>query len=444
MFSHERVELIKSLMTSTSVAIENSKLTRHIIDLKAQNFAAKEVSVNTSAPKYNIDAPLKKTIDMLSKMRAAVKKDDKSITQLDFVLKMLTSSDLFAASIDDINDEQGRGIDQDTKSWIENSLLEKDTRRINNHRSDSSSSITITQEFDIESPTESSSVFKGSIQDPLLINSAQIIKILDSSSTQNFNVLELAEATGGRPLYYLSIHILEKYGIVRHFGLNEGKMRRFLENIESSYHNLPYHNSSHAADVLYTVNMMLFSDSKVGSHFSKIEVFAACIASSVHDVDHPGLNNNFLVQTGQRVAILYNDTSVLEFHHCSKTFQIASEENANIFSSLTNDQYRDCRKLVLSMVLATDMSQHFQYVNKLKGKIAASSLKMEDSADRNLVLDMAIKCADLNNPSKPTDQSIQWAYRVMREFFAQGDLEQKVGIPVSKFYDRENTNIPRW
>lgn len=118
------------------------------------------------------------------------------------------------------------------------------------------------------------------------------------------------------------------------------------------------------------------------------------------------------------------------------------------------------------------MAQHFQYINKLKGKIAASSLRLEDPADRSLVLEMAIKCADLNNPTKPTEQCTKWAYSVMQEFFKQvrrtvegergldlkisqlsngfqfyfikGDLERKMGIPVSKFMDRNDTNIPRW
>lgn len=160
-----------------------------------------------------------------------------------------------------------------------------------------------------------------------------------------------------------------------------------------------------------------------------------------------------MVQTGQNIAVLYNDQSVLEFHHASRAFQIAMIPDSNIFSGIPIEQYREIRKLVVNMVVATgisashltlDMAQHFQYINKLKGKIAASSLRMEEAADRNLVLEMAIKCADLNNPTKPVEQCKTWAYKVMTEFFTQGDLERKMGIPVSKFMDREDTNIPRW
>lgn len=142
--------------------------------------------------------------------------------------------------------------------------------------------------------------------------------------------------------------------------------------------------SSHAADVLQTVNLLLLSDQKMAEHFSKLDIFAACIASAAHDVDHPvsilqeekemgvdcfsfrkystpkqnkknyqGLNNNFLVQSGHKLAIMYNDLSVLEFHHASKAFQIASRSECNIFSGMASDQIRDVRKLVIGMVVAT-------------------------------------------------------------------------------------------
>lgn len=65
------------------------------------------------------------------------------------------------------------------------------------------------------------------------------------------------------------------------------------------------------------------------------------------------------------------------------------------------------------------MAQHFQYVNKLKGKMAASALNWEDSSDRGLILECAIKCADLNNSAKPLEQSRKWAFQVMQEFFLQ-------------------------
>ena len=56
--------------------------------------------------------------------------------------------------------------------------------------------------------------------------------------------------------------------------------------------------------------------------FTQLEVFAALVAAIIHDVDHPGRNNQFLVSTEDSLAILYNDESVLENHHLAVAFEL--------------------------------------------------------------------------------------------------------------------------
>ena len=41
----------------------------------------------------------------------------------------------------------------------------------------------------------------------------------------------------------------------------------------------------------------------------------------IHDYDHSGTTNNFHVQSGSQLAVLYNDRSVQENHHVSSFFQ---------------------------------------------------------------------------------------------------------------------------
>ena len=48
--------------------------------------------------------------------------------------------------------------------------------------------------------------------------------------------------------------------------------------------------------------------------------------------------------------------------------------------------------------------------------------------------------ADISNPAKPLKVCLQWTELVMEEFFRQGDLEAKLGMPISPFYDREKTS----
>lgn len=66
-----------------------------------------------------------------------------------------------------------------------------------------------------------------------------------------------------------------------------------------------------------------------------IDEVAALIAATVHDVDHPGRTNSFLCNAGSELAILYNDTAVLESHHAALAFQITTrDDKCNIFKNM--------------------------------------------------------------------------------------------------------------
>jgi hypothetical protein len=195
--------------------------------------------------------------------------------------------------------------------------------------------------------------------------------------------------------------------------------------------------------VLQSVELLLLS-TEYASHFTPIEIFSLIIASAVHDLDHPGINNNFLVQVQHPMAIMYNDLAVLESHHVARAFEISKMQGMNIFENMTSDQFKQARKMIISIVLATDLAQHFQFISKFKGKTTSGSLKLEDDPDRHLVMEMAVKCGDLGNPVKTFEQAKRWTNLVMEEFFRQGDREKSLGLPVSKFMDRNDTNISKW
>ena len=55
----------------------------------------------------------------------------------------------------------------------------------------------------------------------------------------------------------------------------------------------PYHNSTHAADVVQALVFLLCEDGLVHK-FTPLELAAGLIAAVIHDVGHPGVNNQFL------------------------------------------------------------------------------------------------------------------------------------------------------
>ncbi|KAJ3322479.1 tRNA N6-adenosine threonylcarbamoyltransferase [Boothiomyces sp. JEL0866] len=436
-FNNTRVNLVKSLMAPVSISIANAQLLEKNKELAQALQNSNKNSQN--APKYNVETPMQKVLDAINTVKTRFDPNDPIVNTLDAILSTLISDGLFAANLGEVNDKDGKGIDQDTKTWIESSLLM--TKNLKN--SDKRESATLPRK--INSKTNLDLEMQ---QQPMILpaisqtNISEINTELEKCCSPEFDCFKLAEITDGSPLCFLTLHLLQKYGLFETFSLSTTVTQTFLERVESSYNKLPYHNSIHATDVLQTAVLLLLNTDIV-TNFTPLEIFSIIIASAVHDLDHPGINNNFLVQMNHPMAVLYNDIAVLESHHVARAFELSKLAGGNIFESMSPDQFRQCRKMIISIVLATDLAQHFQFISKFKGKVTSSSLKLEDDADRHLVMEMVVKLGDLGNPVKTFERAKRWTNLVMEEFFRQGDREKAQGLPVSKFMDRKDTNISK-
>ena len=93
--------------------------------------------------------------------------------------------------------------------------------------------------------------------------------------------------------------------------------------------------------------------------FTPLEVMAAIFSAAIHDVDHPGLTNQYLINTSSELALMYNDESVLENHHLAVAFKILQYPECDIFVNLTKKQRQMVRKMVIDMVSAEEGWPHF-------------------------------------------------------------------------------------
>jgi len=118
---------------------------------------------------------------------------------------------------------------------------------------------------------------------------------------------------------------------------SESTLQNWLTLIEANYNNAnPYHNSTHAADVLHAVAYFLEAP-KVKEYMDDLDDAASLIAAVLHDVNHPGRNSAFLCNNGNDLAYLYNDITVLENHHAALGFKLSmSDERVNIFKVAIN------------------------------------------------------------------------------------------------------------
>lgn len=148
------------------------------------------------------------------------------------------------------------------------------------------------------------------------------------------------------------------------------------------------------------------------------------------------------MKTNDKLTLRYNDISILENHHVAATFEILNTTENNIFERFILEDKKEVRKMMIEMILSTDMSKHFADLGKFKSRIVADNFDPADS-DKQLCMNMAMHIADISNPSKPWDVSFKWTEWLYEEFFAQGDKERELGLPISDLMDRTTINIAK-
>ncbi|NXK04642.1 PDE4D phosphodiesterase, partial [Herpetotheres cachinnans] len=276
-----------------------------------------------------------------------------------------------------------------------------------------------------------------------------LAKELEDVNKWGLQVFRVAELSGNRPLTVIMYTIFQERDLLKTFKIPVDTLITYLMTLEDHYHaDVAYHNNIHAADVVQSTHVLL-STPALEAVFTDLEILAAIFASAIHDVDHPGVSNQFLINTNSELALMYNDSSVLENHHLAVGFKLLQEENCDIFQNLTKKQRQSLRKMVIDIVLATDMSKHMNLLADLKTmvetkKVTSSGVLLLDNySDRIQVLQNMVHCADLSNPTKPLHLYRQWTDRIMEEFFRQGDRERERGMEISPMCDKHNASVEK-
>lgn len=231
--------------------------------------------------------------------------------------------------------------------------------------------------------------------------------ILQHIFSLQFDTLALARNTNNHALYHVGLTLMRSLGLVQKFRIDVEVLKQFLKKVEATYNGVPYHNSTHAAEVLQTfVHLMRRTP---GVILNDLDFLACVIAGACHDIGHPGCNNLYLVQTRHPLSLLYNDQSVLENFHCLCTFRLLCE--TGLLSSLSDSEMAYIRSLIIELILATDMNSHFKIMSRFSTRLeAASSLNLRDNLeDKRLVLSVLLKLSDMSHVLKNPDMCLPFS-----------------------------------
>ncbi|OCF35312.1 hypothetical protein I316_02858 [Kwoniella heveanensis BCC8398] len=297
-------------------------------------------------------------------------------------------------------------------------------------------------------------------------------RLVNELSTWNFKPHNLPEGDLYRVACLMFESVLHSEELVD-MNISRDQINRLLFAIRAIYHAPnPYHNYVHAIDVLQATYMFLAQigvappvsymrewsedkpvwkrsdvagrDISVGTRRAREvmrpqDVLGVLVAAMGHDVGHPGLSNAFMKNAKVPLSQVYEDKSVLENMHCMLIVQLLRKhgfgfliEGSPAPASPSLDQ-KGFRRVLYSSVLATDMSLHFAWIQRLKdfdeglreGEVG------EDEYDRVMICQALIKCADISNPTRPIDVSQHWSSVLLEEWAKQASLEQDLDLPVS-------------
>lgn len=240
-------------------------------------------------------------------------------------------------------------------------------------------------------------------------------------------------------LQSLTLSIFEKGNLLEKLDVDRECFIKFIRVIQWNYLDNPYHNFSHAVDVLQSASYVLH---KIGDStlISDLDSFSLLIAALCHDVRHGAFNNIFQENNDTLLSLLYNDKAPMESLHSMATFSIMRCPLYNFVHRWPRQKYKEFRSLVIDCILGTDMKVHFDFIEKFKTLLFPLRCGGGDLKDRSLLLVALIKFSDISNVIRPFEISKRWGFHLMQEFYHQGDWEAILGLPQSPLTRRGSLN----
>lgn len=255
----------------------------------------------------------------------------------------------------------------------------------------------------------------------------------------DFNMFE---PDSNATLPVIGLEILRHHDLLNYFHIDEIKFKLWLHEISEGYFKSnPYHNSTHAADVLQATHCFVLN---MKQELPPLALFALLISAIIHDFRHPGVNNHFLYRILDPLAIQFNGISILENMHIKDAFSSTlNNEPINWLCAFNKEQFIEFHSQVTQCILATDMSKHVELLSRFNARLAQGSLDLMKKNDLKLLLPMLLKLSDISNPFRPWDVAHRWSDLIVEEFFRQGEEERARHLAISPFMDRCNPQIAK-
>jgi hypothetical protein len=212
----------------------------------------------------------------------------------------------------------------------------------------------------------------------------------------------------------------------------------FIEAIQSRYNKNPYHCFEHAIHVLCNANILLRD--VTSPLFTDLERLALLFSALIHDVDHLGVSNSSLVASSHPYALLYNDRNVAEMRSLTLAFELLETSEDNFYTRLLPQDKFLFRKLVIDIVLATDIADKLEekrFLADLDSEISTcgEGLDYNKASHRAYALIMMMKISDIGASLQNIETCRVWSER----FFVE--ISHGASVNIAEFLRLQTAHI---
>ena len=114
-------------------------------------------------------------------------------------------------------------------------------------------------------------------------------------------------------------------------------LANFLNKLQEGYYeSKKFRNANHIVDCVHATHFFL-KPAGIAQDLAQTDISIAFIAAFIHDYEHPGVTNQFLVRVKHPIAIRYSDKAPLENHHVAAAYNLMQNEELNIYNFMTQD-----------------------------------------------------------------------------------------------------------
>nr|CCA16086.1 cAMPspecific 3' putative [Albugo laibachii Nc14] len=250
--------------------------------------------------------------------------------------------------------------------------------------------------------------------------------------TRDMNMPQLASLLGEQLFAFLGLlafedlHLMDKY-------IDQDALVDLLRHIQARYMaKNPFHNACHAADVMHTMYTLLAYThlrTKISPHLQ----VAAILASVMHDIEHVGLTNDFLVKSEHRIAREYISKAPMEAMHANLAILLLLDEKFRLMDRFPVTQREEIIHVVVETILSTALSSQRDMLQQVRD-MDFSSIKtlIPLPFDSQLsILRLVLHISDIGQTMKPFPIHQMWAERLNEENFLQGDMERKLHLCIT-------------